>query len=220
MRLFGQMVVGKVCAADRVGAQAFKAAAAGVSQPAGGPRSHNARPRSWCGCRGTDYEQPFECPLDFMLAPHALRDNSVQYRPAGFLQLPQVRWAGLGHMPVCCLLWLSECSATTGWLQCHQACIMLQRRPAVTAGYCPCCHLALPATQVPAALRRSRAAVDIAASKPADLFPKPATTVGHAATAWQGITQGDLLRVVEPVDAVAVLVLRCAAGARRCCRCC
>lgn len=75
-------------------------------------------------CRGTDYEQPFECPLDFMLAPHALQDQGVQYRPAGFLQLPQVgavlRCAVLGWAELCgglamcashCLLWFGEHSA-------------------------------------------------------------------------------------------------------------
>ena len=43
-------------------------------------------------CRGTDYELPFECPLDFLVSVRNLDQNNVQYRPAGFLQLPQVQY--------------------------------------------------------------------------------------------------------------------------------
>jgi hypothetical protein len=39
---------------------------------------------------GGDYEAPFQCPLDFMLDVQALDWQHIQYRPAGFLDLPQV----------------------------------------------------------------------------------------------------------------------------------
>lgn len=42
-------------------------------------------------CRGTDLQLPFQCPLDFMLPIPALERQAVQYRSAGFLQLPQAR---------------------------------------------------------------------------------------------------------------------------------
>eukprot|EP00887_Chlorella_sp_A99_P000964 scaffold5.g964.t1 len=61
--------------------------------------------------------------------------------------------------------------------------------------------------QVPAALRDSRAVIRVAATRPSDPFPTAAHTLGHAATAWPGIKQGDLLRVVRPVEQEAVLVL-------------
>jgi hypothetical protein len=61
-------------------------------------------PTLWCWCDyaewpdilltciypGGDYEAPFQCPLDFMLDVQALDWQHIQYRPAGFLDLPQV----------------------------------------------------------------------------------------------------------------------------------
>lgn len=48
-------------------------------------------------CRGSDLEQPFRCPLDYLLPLKELDASGVDYRPPGFLALPQVRQ----HMPRC-----------------------------------------------------------------------------------------------------------------------
>jgi hypothetical protein len=42
-------------------------------------------------CRGSDLEQPFQCPLDYLLPLKDLDASGVDYRPPGFLTLPQVR---------------------------------------------------------------------------------------------------------------------------------
>ena len=42
-------------------------------------------------CSGTDLELPFKCPLDFLLPVGQLDAAGLEYRPAGFLDLPQVR---------------------------------------------------------------------------------------------------------------------------------
>ena len=67
------------------------------------------------------------------------------------------------------------------------------------------------APQVPAAARASQAALVIAPSRPADPFPPAAHTAGQEAAVWPGIKQGDLLRVVQPIEDAAVLTLRWAA---------
>jgi hypothetical protein len=41
-------------------------------------------------CRGSDLQLPFRCPLDFLLPIKSLEASKVDYRHAGFLQLPQV----------------------------------------------------------------------------------------------------------------------------------
>ena len=106
-------------------------------------------------CRGTDYEQPFECPLDFMLAPHALQDQGVQYRTAGFLQLPQVRCcavlcAAVGPPCARLLLALVQRAQRTLGLATQRRqwfwCIYALRRACIAAAtlYCLACRCLLP----------------------------------------------------------------------------
>ncbi|KAL4422581.1 hypothetical protein ABPG75_008778 [Micractinium tetrahymenae] len=105
-----------------------------------------------CRIRGTDLELPFQCPLDFLLPVGQLDSAPLPYRPAGFLDLPQV----------------------------------------------------------PATLRQSRSALEIAERRPEgeQQYPVPAHTVGHAAVVWPGIKEGELRRAAQPVEQSAVLVLR------------
>jgi len=41
-------------------------------------------------CRHADYEAPFQCPLDYLGPIHVLDEERIEYRTAGFLELPQV----------------------------------------------------------------------------------------------------------------------------------
>lgn len=75
-------------------------------------------------------------------------------------------------------------------------------------------HPSVPSTlvslnpQVPLSVRHSRAAVHVLQQKPAAPFPDPSHMVGAGVAVWQGITQGELLRAVEPIKEAAVLVFR------------
>ncbi|KAI3429416.1 hypothetical protein D9Q98_005511 [Chlorella vulgaris] len=62
--------------------------------------------------------------------------------------------------------------------------------------------------QVPAAIRNSRVVVEIAGRQPDGLEPPAGSLVGRSATAWPGIPQEQLERVVKPVETAAVLELR------------
>ena len=139
----------------------------------------------------SDLELPFECPLDYMLSVANLDASGVAYRTPGFLGLPQVCRAKGGCFK-------KNSSAQNSRLLC--ACRAVSAYiPSATA--CP--YHAHP--QLPPAVRQGVHPVVIATERPALGALPP---LGHAATAWPGIKQGDLLAAVAPYSHAPVLHLR------------
>ena len=129
--------------------------------------------------RGADTQLPFECPLDFFMPTYSLDESQLPYRMAGFLEHPQAR--DLSRQP--------------------------HRLRSLAENGCFVAHVSRP--QVSMSMRRSRGAIEVAASK--EEYEKQllaAGAMGHAAVLWPGTTQAEVEAAVAPFQSLAVLEVR------------
>lgn len=145
-------------------------------------------------CRGTDLELPFACPLDYLLPVDQfdLAPN-LPYRLPGFFDSPQVTLLTGSRVCVFKIKGYVTRLHTCGFVNLSLTC------------------LGLACLQVPASVKNSRAALQIASSIPQGEIPEASRFVGDSAQLWSSIPEDLLLKAARPVEHYAVLTLRWAA---------